>query len=190
MSWKRKECGVDFLTGFGFFLGIQIRENSFTGDRPSCPSQCPNRLHKHGHYDRFKHPSGAELRSVPRFLCPCCGHTVSVIPEQVLPYRPIEADRLQAHFDQKAEAGTGPDPPPSITEAGCLERAWSRFTARSRKLKHVFGQLLPVALENASHLWTEIRRSMATVVKILHFLADTRNISLLGDYACLRPPIP
>jgi hypothetical protein len=31
---------------------------------------------------------------------------------------------------------------------------------------------------------------MATVVKILHFLADPRNLSLLGDYACLKPPIP
>ena len=113
-----------------------------------------------------------------------------MIPEQVLPYRPIEADRLQAHFDQKAEAGTGPDPPPSITEAGCLERAWSRLKARSARLRLVFGQLLTATIEDASHLWLEMRRSMATVVKILHFLADTRNISLLGDYACLRPPIP
>ena len=125
-----------------------------------------------------------------RFLCPSCGHTVSVIPEQALPYRPVEADRLQAHFDQKAEAGTGLDPPPSVTEAGCLERAWSRFTTRSTTLKHVFGQLIPALLENAAHLWKEMRRSRASVVKILHFLAETRNISLLGDYVCLNPPVP
>lgn len=112
-----------------------------------------------------------------------------MIAEQALPYRPVEADRLQLHFDQKAEGGTGPDPPPSITETGCLERAWSRLKARSGKLKHVFGQLIPASIENAFHLWREMRRSMASVVKILHWLADTRKISLLGDYACLKPPI-
>jgi hypothetical protein len=112
-----------------------------------------------------------------------------VIPEQVLPYRPVEADRIQAHFDQKAGAGTGLDPPPSITEAGCLERAWSRLAARSATLKHVFGQLLPATIKTAGHLWTEMRRAKASLVKILHFLAETRNISLLGDYACLKPSV-
>jgi len=185
---SRPECGVDFRTRIGFFLAIQIRENSFNGDRPPCPSLCPQRLHRHGFYERFKNPSGEELRSIPRFYCPGCGHTVSVTPEQVLPYRAVEADRVQAHFDQKAEAGTGPDPPPSITEAGCLERAWSRFAARSATLRHVFGQLLPATIKSASHLWREVRRAQGSLVKILHFLADTRNISWLGDYACLKPP--
>ena len=178
-----------FFWKSSFVLPIQIRENSFKGDRPPCPNLCAKRLHRHGHYNRFKHPSGAEFRSVQRFLCPRCGHTVSVIPEQALPYRSVEADRLQAHFDQKAEAGTGLDPPPSITEAGCLKRAWSRFAARSARLRHVFGQLIPAIIGNAGHLWKEIRRSMASVVKILHFLADTRKISLLGDYACLKPAV-
>jgi hypothetical protein len=112
-----------------------------------------------------------------------------VIPEQVLPYRSVEADRLQAHFDQKAEAGTGPDPPPSITETGCLERAWSQLKARSARLRHVFGQLLPAIIQSTGHLWREMRRSKASLVKILHFLADTRKVSLLGDYACLKPPV-
>ena len=172
-----------FFVGSVLFLRIQIRENSFNGERPPCPSLCPNRLHRHGFYERFKHPSGAELRSIPRFFCHRCGHTVSVIPEQALPYRPIEADRVQGHFDQKAEASTGLDPPPSLTEAGCLERAWSRFAARSTTLRHVLGQLLPETIDNAVHLWKEMRRSRVAVVKILHILADTRNISLLGDYA-------
>lgn len=167
---------------------IQIRENSFPGDRPPCPGKCPRRLHRHGSYRRFKRPCGKELRSIQRFVCPLCRDTVSIIPEQALPYRPLEVDRLQAHLDQKAEGGTGLDPPPSITEAGCLERAWSRFSARSAQLRHVFGQLLPATLKSADHLWLEMRRAQGSLVKILHFLADTRNISLLGDYACLKPP--
>ena len=176
------------VVGSVFVLAIQIRENSFKGDRPPCPGLCPKRLHRHGCYERFKNPSGEELRSIARFYCSDCGHTVSVIPEEVLPYRPVQAHRVQAHFDQKAEVGTGPDPPPSITEAGCLERAWSRFAARSATLRHVFGQLLPATIQNPSHLWKEMRGSIPSVVQILHFLANTRNISLLGDYACLKPP--
>jgi hypothetical protein len=150
---------------------------------------CAKRLYRHGSYERFKEPSGQELRSIARFYCPGCGHTVSVLPEQVLPYRPVQADRVQAHFDQKAEVGTGLDPPPSITEAGCLERAWSRFAARLATLRHVFGQLLPATIENAAHFWRQMRQAQGSLVKILHFLADTRNISLLGDYACLKPPV-
>lgn len=174
------------LFGSVVFSAIQLRENTFTGERPSCPNLCSRRLHRHGCYERFKHPSGAVRRSIWRFYCPCCGRTVSVLPEQALPYRPLEVDRLQAHFDQKAEAGTGPDPPPSITEAGCLERAWSRFASRSTTLRHVFGQLVPATIAGAGHLWREMRRTQASLVKILHLLAETRNISLLGDYACLK----
>ena len=190
-GWCRvpgRNVGLILISGSVVFPAIQIRENSFKGDRPSCPSLCSKRLHRHGCYGRFKHPAGAERRAVRRFYCPGCGHTVSVLPEQALPYRPLEVDRVQAHFDQKAEAGTGPDPPPSLTEAGCLERAWSRLAARSATLRHVFGQLMPATVASAGHLWREMRRTQASLVKILHFLAETRNISLLGDYACLKAP--
>lgn len=85
--------------------------------------------------------------------------------------------------------GAGPDPPPSPTEAGCLKRAWSRFSARLSPLRQAFGQLLPATIKNAAHLWSEMRRAMATLQDILRWLAQTRNISLLGDYRCLRPPL-
>jgi len=183
-----KNVGLIFVLGSGFLLSIQLREKSFHEDRPRCPSLCARRLHRHGHYERFKDVRGQERRSIPRYYCPGCGRTVSVVPEPVLPYRAIDAHRLQSHFDQKAEGGTGPDPPPGITEAGCLERAWSRFSARSAHLRHVFGQLVSASIQNAADLWQEMRRSGGTVIQILHFLADTRNLSLLGDYACLKAP--
>jgi len=52
----------------------------------------------------------------------------------------------------------------------------------------VFGQLVSASIQNAADLWQEMRRSGGTVIQILHFLADTRNLSLLGDYACLKAP--
>jgi len=114
---------------------------------------------------------------------------VSLIPAAALPYRPLEVDRLEAHLDQKAEVGSGPDPPPDQTEAGCLKRAWSRFCARSGPLQQAFGQRLPAMIQHPSHLWLEMRRLLASLQDILRWLAQTRNISLLGDYRCLRPAV-
>ena len=37
---------------------------------------------------------------------------------------------MEAFFNEQAEDGTGPDPPPKVLEAGCLRRAWQRFQSR------------------------------------------------------------
>lgn len=116
-----------------------------------------------------------------------CGHTVSIVPATALPYRPLEVERLQAYLDQKAEVGSGPDPPPQAAEAGCLQRAWIRLCSRMEPLRQAFGQLVPVAVVRAGQLWLELRRAMASLSQILLWLAQTRKISLLGDYRCLRP---
>lgn len=122
-----------------------------------------------------------------RFLCLMCGCSVSVLPESFLPYRPVPTDRVQVFFDTKAGIGSGPDPPPSEKEAGCLKRAWSRLTARSAPLRQLCGQLLPASIASVMDLWKEIRRAMGSLQDILQWLARTRNTSLLGDYACLKP---
>jgi hypothetical protein len=116
-----------------------------------------------------------------------CGRTVSVLPACFLPYRPVPTDRVQAYFDNKAGIGSGPDPPPSQKEAGCLKRAWSRLSARLAPLRQLCGQLLPASMPSREHLWMEMRRAMGSLQEILQWLARTRNTSLLGDYACLKP---
>ena len=121
-----------------------------------------------------------------RFLCPPCGHTVSVLPSNRLPYRPLEVERLQSHFDAQAKVGTGLDPPPKPIEAGCL-RAWDRFLTRVNPLKDSFGQTLPAELHTAQQLWKELRRGVGSAESMLGFLARYCKRSLLGDYACLRP---
>ena len=122
-----------------------------------------------------------------RYLCPPCGHTVSVLPANRLPYRPLEVDRVEGGFDAQAEVGTGLDPPPGRIEAGCLQRAWNRILTRVHILQESFGQILPAELHTAEQLWQALRRGMGSAEAMLRFLARHCQRSLLGDYACLRP---
>jgi hypothetical protein len=144
-------------------------------------------MHRHGSYKRYEKPTGGETFAMERFVCPVCGHTVSVLPANRLPYRPLEADRLQGHFDAQAEVGTGLDPPPEPIEAGCLQRAWNRFLTRVNVLQDAFGQILPAALHSPRQLWKELRQGVGSAEQIMRFLARSCKRSLLGDYACLRP---
>ena len=88
----------------------------------------------------------------------------------------------------EARVGIGPDPPPGVLEAGCLRRAWSRFQARVSRLKEAFGLLIPSVISGAAALWQQMRLAKKTLAGILGFLAQSCNISLLGDYRCLRAP--
>ena len=123
-----------------------------------------------------------------RYWCPGCGLTLSVLPTARLPYRPLEGPRVEAFFNAQAAIGSGPDPPPGVLEAGCLRRAWTRFVTRVSTLKEAFGQLIPSVISEAANLWQQMRLAKETLAGILGFLAQTRNISLLGDYRCLRLP--
>ena len=58
----------------------------------------------------------------------------------------------------------------------------------SPRLKEAFGLLIPSVIAGAAHLWEQMRLAKPTLAAILGFLAQSRNISLLGDYRCLRLP--
>ena len=175
-------------TGTGFEQGIQIRADSFRGDRPSCPRGCSGSVYRHGCYRRYARPSGGERLAVQRYWCPGCGLSLSVLPADRLPYRPLEGPRVEAFFNAQAGIGSGPDPPPGQLEAGCLRRAWTRFQTRVSTLKGAFGLLIPSVISGAAQLWKELRLAKETLAAILGYLAQTRNLSLLGDYRCLRLP--
>lgn len=147
-------------------------------------------MHRHGCYHRYARPVGGQRLPIQRYWCPDCGLTISVLPEECLPYRPLEGPRVQAFFDAQAGIGSGPDPPPGVLEAGCLRRAWTRFQARVSTLKEAFGQLISSVISGPERLWEQMRLTKETLAAILGFLAQTRNISLLGDYRCLRLPVP
>lgn len=167
---------------------MQVRADSFTGERPRCPRECSSRLHRHGCYQRYSRPEGNERFGVQRYWCPDCGLTLSVLPVERLPYRPLEGARLEASFNAQAGIGSGPDPPPGQLEAGCLRRAWTRFQTRVSTLKEAFGLLIPSVISGAGDLWKQMRLAKETLAAILRLLAQSCNTSLLGDYRCLRLP--
>jgi len=143
-------------------------------------------MRRHGCYPRYAKPTGQEKFPVQRFLCPQCGRTVSVLPANRLTYRPLDVARLQGAFDAQAGVRSGLDPPPEPVEAGCLQRAWTRFLTRVGCLSNAFGQMLPTGPHTGSQLWKELRRCVGSAEQMLSFLAQSCKSSLLGDYACLR----
>lgn len=146
-------------------------------------------MHRHGRYARYTDPEGTEQEWIPRFRCPPCGLTISVLPPHRLPYRAIRAERLQGDFDCRAGIQTqGLDPPPRVVEASCLQRAWSALAARVNTLKDAFGQLVCSTVSEVASLWVSLRRSSDSVPRMLRFLSEHHRISLLGNYRCLRPP--
>jgi hypothetical protein len=55
-------------------------------------------------------------------------------------------------------------------------------------LKEAFGLLIASVISSPEHLWQQMRLAKETLAAILGFLAQTRNLSLLGDYRCLHLP--
>lgn len=187
-SWARKDSEIALARSVGFVRAIQIRADMFQGDRPNCPRRCLGRVHRHGSYHRYAHPSGTQTFPVQRYRCAQCGLSLSVLPADRLPYRAVPAGRLEAFFNEQAEAGSGPDPPPDELEAGCLRRAWARFQTRVPILKKAFGLLVHSVMGSAAALWKQMRLAKTTLQGILHYLARADKRSLLGDYRCLQWP--
>jgi len=157
--------------------------------RPECPRGCPGIVHLHGCYWRYAEPEESLQERIQRYLCRPCGLTFSVLPAHGLPYRAVRAERLQGDFDQRAGIQTqGLDPPPRAVEAGCLRRAWSALSARVATLKDAFGQLVSSTVSDGLSFWRALRQSFDSVSKMLCFLSQHHQISLLRHYRCLRPP--
>lgn len=172
----------------GLTFPMQLRASSFVGDRPSCPWNPHHPVHKHGYYERYANGNDCLRIKILVFLCVRCRHTLSVLPDQVLPYRAISAPLVQAHFD--AQAQSQPIPPVTEKEKGCLQRAWARFQQRVKPLTAVLGQMVETVTASAAPLWDQLRR-WGNLPAILLQLARPFKTSLLLDYRCLQPwPAP
>lgn len=164
---------------------MQTRKSLLTGDRPLCPVDSKHPIHRHGKYDRYADcQEKTKSQWIARFLCFLCGHTISVLPEDTLPYRPVSAPLVQASFDAKVSGK--PEPPVSPAERGCLKRAWHRFTQRLTALTAVLGQIMQIRKSDAKRTWQQLRR-LGNLGEILHLLGRKYKTSLLGDYWCLKP---
>ena len=169
-----------------FLEAMQTRTSLLNGERPCCPLDPKHRIHRHGGYWRFANcHENTKSKWIARFLCYRCGHTISVLPEDTLPYRPLSVSQVQESFDAKTSAVPQPATHSEV-ERDCLKRAWTRFRQRVDGLLAVLGQMIEKIKPNANELWDQLRR-LGTLERILHLLGAKFKTSLLGDYRCLKP---
>ena len=163
-----------------------MRQSHLLGDRPRCSVDPNHKIPHHGHYQRNGdcHDKQPLVVIILRFLCVMCRRTLSVLRDDLLPYRAVPVPLVNKHFDAQA-MGT---PPPAATEKekGCLKRAWARFNGRVDALVTVLGQMIKAVKPNAITLWQQLRR-WGNLPNILLQLAVPFKTSLLGDYLCLKP---
>lgn len=167
------------------------------GDRPDCPTDPKHRVHKHGNYARHcdcEDEGDDDKERIRRFLCIFCNLTISVLPDNQLPYRCIDATRLVFWMNWKFH--DGPEPPPAgETEKGCMRRALECFIRYSPSLTEALGQIAKDVCTNARSLWL-VLDSLGDVTATLRFLQEKlkpektmngrrRGFSLLGRYRCL-----
>lgn len=173
-------------------FGMQLRQSQVRGDRPCCPVDPKHPIHHHAKYDRYANcQESTKSKWIPRFLCRPCRHTISVLPDDMLPYRAVSVPLVQGSFDAKSLGK--PEPPVTEKEGGCLKRAWARFRQRVEVLLAVLGQMIDAVKPSGRQFWNQLRR-YGNLEEILRLLAKSFKTSLLGDYLCLeawppRPPI-
>lgn len=173
---------------------MQLRRSSLRGaDRPDCSCTGTVRegrlkVHRNGGYHRYRGADGAERVWVEQFLCVRCGQTFTVVPDDMLPYRPIEVGKLERWLDAAYQATTEV---PKVTEKekGCLRRAEREFVERTPSLIQILGQMIESIGCSARRLWHQIR-GIGELSEILRLLAESFKRSLLGDYRCLRRSKP
>ena len=197
--------GGEACQGGGGFVdgrGVQLRKSQLKRGQPSCPIDGSHAIHVHGSYDRYGDCDGdTKDLNIPRYLCVACGHTISVLPDDVLPYRAVRAEQVERHFHERVDGPpplppplsgpTRPPPPPTEKEKGCLKRAWCFFERHTTKLTAVLGQIIArVKPNDGAGLWKQLRQ-LGNLEVILKLLADRFKTSLLRDYLCLQPwPAP
>jgi len=166
---------------------MQIRESSLKGGKVQCPRNRNHRIHNHGGYWRRRHPEGRQSIWIERWLCVVCRRTLSVLPDDMFPYRSIHVDAfeewLEAHYLGRA--------PPAVREVEkeCLERARKRFELRIPSLTSLLGQMIFIIKPSARELWKSLQ-NLGRLSDNLRVLSERFKTSLLGDYRCLQPFSP
>ena len=157
---------------------MQLREDSFHGKRPTCPEHLKQRVYRHGFYVRFENCDNQRRLRIERFVCLRCGRTLSVLPQNRLPYVALNTALVESEFDARA---SGTDPPPrSEKERGCLRRAFERFAARVTPLCALLGQMIRPTKPSVGDCWKGLRQ-LDNLEGILLLLGTKFNTSLLAD---------
>ena len=166
-------------------VAMQIREDSFKGDRPPCPKRgpnCKNKPHCNGHYLRYANPDESQPSlKIFCFWCVPCRVSISVIPVNHLPYWSIEVDPLAQYFDLQP---SGDIDSLDFSQNTLLRAkgAWKRFCSRSSRFVQILGQLIAPLTPSIPDIWMSIGRLEKSFSALLNRLAYDYRISLLGDY--------
>lgn len=173
---------------------MQVYQSSLgRGERPCVGRSCPRcggsqSLQKHGSYRRYCGAEGVEAVEVQRYLCPQCGHTWSVIPAGMMPYRNLEVERFEELSDARfgwADGGARP-PPATEIEEGCIRRACKVLSKRIAFLCGLFGQQMPLLAGGSIGCFWRAMRELGSTQEMLLRLAGDFKTSLLGSYRSLR----
>lgn len=143
---------------------MQVRKDDFVDGRPTCP-QCRSveaKMHRHGVSPR----RGGGLE---RFYCPPCGTTVSVLDEQMLPYRKTTIGQVQEKLDAEL----------LLTTSARAQRPCGLVADLARnepRLRLLFGQMVGCAA-GVANLWRDLRR-LGPLREILRLLEVQFKASL------------
>jgi len=99
--------GLPWAGGFVLALAHANPSLQFQRGSSTCPLNPGHKVHVHGLYDRYANCDDEQKEDIPRFLCVPCGHTISVLPDRFLPYRPVAAPLVEQHLTPKPVPGTG-----------------------------------------------------------------------------------
>jgi len=127
---------------------------------------------------------------VPRYRCPRCGGTCSVIPAGMFPRRSLPVERFEQLADERLgmAGGSARPPPATVIEEGCIRRALRKLSERVAFLCGLLGQQLPLrARRDLSGFWRALRE-LGSTEAMLPVLAREFKTSLLGCYRSLAPP--
>ncbi len=173
---------------------MQVYQSSLgESARPCAPRDCPEcrgcqHFQKHGCYRRYSAAEGERDVVVQRYLCPRCGHTWSVIPPGMMPYRSMGVARFETLLDERfgwADEGARP-PPATEVEEGCIRRACTRLSERKTLLCGLFGQQMPVLGGWDIGCFWRAMRELGSTADILVAMARDFKAALLGNYHSLR----
>lgn len=151
---------------------------------------CPRKLQRKGGYWRYRSAQSEERDAlVECYRCPLSGRCFSVIPEDMMPYRPLSAEEVGAYADQQGQCGYGAEQM-IIATSGRQRRGWqgfwSAFSAHALLLAGILGVDLasgPAEVWQALRGQGEQRRRVGAILIGLH----AHQTSLTGSYWSLKP---
>ena len=151
---------------------------------------CPGKLQRRGGYWRYESAKSKERDAFTYcFRCPLSGRCFSVIPEGMMPYRPLRAEEAGAYADQQSQSSHGPEET-VIADEGAQRRSWQSFWSAFSTHAVILAGIFGIDLASApAEVWKTLRgrgdkrRWVEAILIELH----THQTSLVKSYLSHKP---